>query len=132
PVRGPAGDRAALEDMLHYASLVRAHTDAGRDSVRDELRLHGVLWELAIIGEAANRAVGPWREVAPTSSWGRHWNRKGRGERAHFGRWTSLRWSTRSTWTMRSSSSIQWRTGYAPTRALDQPSSSRPSGCPTR
>lgn len=68
-MRGRAGDRAALEDMLRYGSLVRAHTEAGRDSVADELRLHGVLWELAIIGEAANRVSKQTRDAHPEVPW---------------------------------------------------------------
>ncbi len=70
-MRGRPGDRAALEDMLRYSSLVRAHTGAGRDSVRDELSLHGVLWELAIIGEAANRVSKETRDAHPELPWQR-------------------------------------------------------------
>ena len=68
-MRGVAGDHAALEDMLRYGSLVQAHTSAGRASIADQLSLHGVLWELAVIGESANRVSRETRDAHPEVPW---------------------------------------------------------------
>ena len=71
-MKGAAADRAALEDILRYAGRVRAHTGTGRPSLEDERTRDAVLYELAIIGEAANRlsvevreahSEVPWRQV---------------------------------------------------------------------
>lgn len=70
-MRGPAGDRAAVEDMLEYARLVVEHTARGRSVFDDRLSAHGVLWELAIIGEAANRVSSELRRRHPEVPWRR-------------------------------------------------------------
>ncbi len=67
-MRGPLGDRAAVEDMIKYAGLVREHAPS-REALADQLDLHGVLWELAIIGEAANRTSPELRDRHPEVPW---------------------------------------------------------------
>lgn len=68
-MKGPERDRAALEDMRRYAASVTAHTRSGRGALTDELSLHAVLWELAILGEAANRVSDPMRASHPDVPW---------------------------------------------------------------
>jgi uncharacterized protein with HEPN domain len=68
-MKGPERDRAALEDMRRYAASVTTHTRSGRDALTDGLTLHAVLWELAILGEAANRVSDPLRASHPEVPW---------------------------------------------------------------
>lgn len=68
-MRGAAGDRAALEDMVRYARRVAAHTAAGRGLLEDDLSRDGVLYELAIIGEAAGRISEGLRSAHPEVPW---------------------------------------------------------------
>ncbi|MDA8063030.1 MAG: hypothetical protein M0T80_11490 [Actinomycetota bacterium] len=48
---------------------MQAHTSAGRASIADQLSLHGVLWELAVIGESANRVSRETRDAHPEVPW---------------------------------------------------------------
>lgn len=75
-MRGRERDRAALEDMRRYAANVTAHTRSGRDALTHELTLHAVLWELAILGEAANRVSEPVRASHPEVPWRRIINQR--------------------------------------------------------
>lgn len=75
-MRGTEGDRAALEDMSRYADFLLSHTAAGRTVLRDELALHGVLWELAMLGEAANRLSEPFRLAHAEVPWRRILNQR--------------------------------------------------------
>ena len=68
-MRGAAGDRAALEDMVRYARRVAAHTAAGRSTLDTELDRDGILYELAIIGEAAGRVSEGLRSAHPEVPW---------------------------------------------------------------
>lgn len=68
-MRGAAGDRAALEDMVRYARRVAAHTAAGRSTLDTELARDGILYELAIIGEAAGRVSEGLRSAHPEVPW---------------------------------------------------------------
>ena len=68
-MRGPAADRAALEDMVRYARRVAAHTAGGRSVLEDDLSRDGVLYELAIIGEAAGRVSEGLRFAHPEMPW---------------------------------------------------------------
>lgn len=69
-MRGPLADRTAVEDMLRYATLVEQHAADGLDAL-DEVARHGVLWELAVIGEAANRVSPELRRAHPEVPWRR-------------------------------------------------------------
>lgn len=75
-MRGPERDRAALEDILRYVGDVRSHTAAGRQVMSEGLTRHAVLWELAIIGEAANRLTQEFREAHPELPWRRIVNQR--------------------------------------------------------
>ena len=55
--------------MLRYAQRVRSHTASGRKSINDELARDGVLYELAIIGEAAGRTSEAMRQAHPEVPW---------------------------------------------------------------
>jgi uncharacterized protein with HEPN domain len=57
--------------MLKYGRQVREHTAAGRQVLDDELSQHGVLYELAIIGEAAGRVSDEVRQAHPEVPWPR-------------------------------------------------------------
>jgi uncharacterized protein with HEPN domain len=69
-VRGPEADRAALEDILSYADRVKTHA-ATYESLNDEVVRHAVLYELAIIGEAANHVSPEFCEQHPEVPWRR-------------------------------------------------------------
>lgn len=71
-MRGPLGDRAAVEDMLRHVRLIIEDTGPGPSVFDDRLVREAVLWKLAIIGEAANRVSPelrdrhsdvPWRRI---------------------------------------------------------------------
>ncbi len=62
--------------MRRYAASVTAHTQVGPDALSDELTLHAVLWELAILGEAANRVSEPVRASHPEVPWRRIINQR--------------------------------------------------------
>lgn len=68
-MRGREGDRAAVADMQRYAADALAHTARGRGSMDDQVLLRAVLWELAIIGEAANRTSKVLRDAHPEVRW---------------------------------------------------------------
>ncbi len=70
-MRGPEKDRAALEDMLRYARRARRHSAAGRQAFDDDLTRDGILFELAIVGEAANRLSNELRSTHPEVPWRR-------------------------------------------------------------
>lgn len=69
-MRGSEADRAALEDMLSYAERVRHHV-ASRSSLEEELVRDAALYELAILGEGANRLSRDLREAHPEVPWAR-------------------------------------------------------------
>ena len=62
--------------MRRYAASVTAHTQVGPGALSDELTLHAVLWELAILGEAANRVSEPVRASHPEVPWRRIINQR--------------------------------------------------------
>lgn len=55
--------------MVRYARRVAAHTAAGRSILEDDLSRDGVLYELAIIGEAAGRVSDGLRSAHPEVPW---------------------------------------------------------------
>src|SRR5436309_11076066 len=57
--------------MLKYAGQICQHTAAGREVLDDDLSQHGVLYELAIIGEAAGRVSDEVRQAHPEVPWPR-------------------------------------------------------------
>ena len=69
-MRGPAGDRAALEDMLAYAREARSHAPERR-ALDDDTTCHAVLYELAIVGESAHRVSRQLQQQHPEVPWPR-------------------------------------------------------------
>lgn len=67
-MRGHEADRAALEDLLSYARDARRHAPE-RHILDDETTCHAVLYELAIVGEAANRVSHALQEAHPEVPW---------------------------------------------------------------
>lgn len=55
--------------MVRYARRVAAHTAAGRSTLDSELARDGILYELAIIGEAAGRVSERLRSAHPEVPW---------------------------------------------------------------
>ncbi len=56
---------------MRYARRVRTHTAAGRGSLDEELSRDGILYELAIVGEAAGRVSDELRAANPEVPWRR-------------------------------------------------------------
>ena len=69
-MRRPNEDRAALNDMLSYADRVRRHVPS-RSSLEEELVRDAALYELAILGEGANRLSQEVRAAHPEVPWAR-------------------------------------------------------------
>ena len=67
-MKGPFADRASLEDMLSYSARARRHVTSF-ESLRDETVCHAALYELAIVGEAANRLSSQLRDAHPEVPW---------------------------------------------------------------
>ncbi len=55
--------------MVRYARRVAAHTAAGRSVLEGDLARDGILYELAIIGEAAGRVSDGLRSAHPEVPW---------------------------------------------------------------
>lgn len=55
--------------MVRYARRVAAHTAAGCSTLESELARDGILYELAIIGEAAGRVSEGLRSAHPEVPW---------------------------------------------------------------
>jgi len=60
-----------LEDMLRYADRILRHAAGGREVFDDQLSRDGILFELAVIGEAANRTSEQLRQGHPNIPWRR-------------------------------------------------------------
>ena len=68
-MRGSAGDRAALQDMIRYIQRILAHSSHGREVLEEELARDGILYEIAIVGEAAGRVTDELRAAHPEVPW---------------------------------------------------------------